>query len=258
LNSDYNNLYSIIIYPPTDGREGEMSKGLRVAAIIAGVIAVLALALTGAWLVFSRQAYPRERGTVSVPGLTAPVEILRDPYGVPHIYAENSHDLFFAQGYVHAQDRFWQMEFWRRIGAGRLSEYFGEATLGTDIYLRTVGFARIAEQEYETASPEIRAALDAYAEGVNAYISGRRPGQLGLEFALLSLQGIDVEVEPCTPVNTLTWAKIMAQDLGGNMDDELAAVDLVLAVGVEMAQDFRAGYVDNLPVIVPDEELEYI
>ena len=235
-----------------------MSKGLRVAAIIAGVIAVLALALTGAWLVFSRQAYPRERGTVSVPGLTAPVEILRDPYGVPHIYAENSHDLFFAQGYVHAQDRFWQMEFWRRIGAGRLSEYFGEATLGTDIYLRTVGFARIAEQEYEEATPEIRAVLEAYAEGVNAYISGRRPGQLGLEFALLSLQGIEIEVEPWTPVNTLTWAKIMAQDLGGNMDDELAAVDLVRAVGVDMAQDFRAGYVDNLPVIVPDEELEHL
>ena len=145
-----------------------MSRGLRVLLTILGVVAILALVLAGVWLFTSQRAFPRTSGTVNVPGLEAPVEIFRDPYGVPHIYAETPHDLFFAQGYVHAQDRFWQMEFSRRIGAGRLSEYFGEATVGTDTYLRTVGFARIAEQEYAEADDDMRAALDAYAAGVNA------------------------------------------------------------------------------------------
>ncbi|HEC22225.1 MAG TPA: penicillin acylase family protein [Chloroflexi bacterium] len=235
-----------------------MQKALRVTGIIVGVILVIALILGGVWLGISRRAYPRTRGTVELQGLTAPVEIYRDRYGVPHIYAQTAEDLFFAQGYVHAQDRYWQMEFWRRIGAGRLSEFFGEATLSSDIFLRTMGFARIAEQEYALADPETRRALEAYAAGVNAYTQSRRPAQLGLEFALLQWMGVEVEIEPWTPINTLTWAKVMAYDLGGNMEDEIRRVELIRAVGLDMAADLLPTYRDDMPYIVPDEELDYL
>ncbi len=232
-----------------------MSRGLKIAGIVIGVVLAVVLILWGVWLGISRRAWPQTNGTVRVEGLSAAVEIYRDRYGVPHIYAQTPEDLFFAQGYVHAQDRFWQMEFWRRIGAGRLSEYFGEATLSTDIYLRTMGFARIAEQEYAHADEETRRILEAYAAGVNAYIQTRQPAQLGLEFALLQLQGVDVHVEPWTPVNTLTWAKIMAQDLGGNYDAELLRVDLLRQVGVQGMLDLMPRYREGFPYIVSDEEL---
>ncbi len=235
-----------------------MSKGLKKGLIILGVLVALVLVLGAAWLAITRRSFPQTRGSVTLRGLSAPVEIYRDPYGVPHIYAQTTRDLFFAQGYVHAQDRFWQMEFWRRIGAGRLSEYFGEATLGTDMYLRTVGFARLAVQEFEQADPDMRQALEAYADGVNAYILNRPPARLALEFALLQLQGVEVQIEPWTPVNTLTWAKIMSQDLGGNMNDELYAVDLIRTVGLEQARDFVPPYRSDFPVIVPDAELDYL
>jgi penicillin amidase len=143
-----------------------------------------------------RKSHPKTDGTIKVEGLSAPVEIYRDEYGVPHIYADSMEDLFFAQGYVHAQDRFWQMEFWRRIGAGRVSELFGEDLLGVDIYLRTVGFKRIAEQEYPMLEEETQQFLEAYSAGVNGYILHHKPKDLGLEFTFLKLKGLEPEIEP--------------------------------------------------------------
>jgi penicillin amidase len=119
-----------------------------------------------------------------VPGLSQPVEIVRDEYGVAHIYAHNAEDLFFAEGYVHAQERFWQLEFRRRVGAGRLSEIFGETTLSTDKYLRHFGFHDLTEESYRALNDESRSIVDAYTAGINAYIGDREPSQLGLEFAL--------------------------------------------------------------------------
>lgn len=169
---------------------------------------------------------------LSAKGLQADVEVLRDRYGVPHIRAANMHDLYFAQGYVTAQDRFWQMDFWRRIGAGRLSEYFGKTTLGTDMYLRTVGFRRAAEQDYRAMDPDTHSVFDSYAEGVNAYISSRSPSALGFEYALLQLQGVKVSIEPWVAVDSVTWLKVMAQDLGGNMKRELYSLDLIQKMGL--------------------------
>jgi len=233
-----------------------MQRTLRTIGIILGVVLVLILIVAGVWQAVLRRAYPKVNGTVEIKGLSAPVDIYRDEYGIPHIYAQTTEDLFFAQGYVHAQDRFWQMEFWRRIGAGRLSEYFGEATLPSDIYLRTVGFAEIANQEYQAMDPESRKIVDAYSAGVNAYAQDRKPEQLGLEFALLKLQGIDVKIEPWTGVNSLTWAKVMSQDLGGNLDDELDRVQFIRAVGLDRAAELVPAYREDFPVIIPDEELE--
>ncbi|MGB9593038.1 MAG: penicillin acylase family protein, partial [Anaerolineae bacterium] len=110
-------------------------------------LVVLALVIGGGGMYLVRRNFPQTSGTLTVPGLQAEVRVLRDEWGIPHIYAQNNHDLFFAQGYVHAQDRMWQMEFWRRIGMGRLAEILGKSALESDKFLRTMGFARIAEEE---------------------------------------------------------------------------------------------------------------
>ncbi len=189
---------------------------------------------------------------------SAPVEIYWDKDGIPHIYADTMEDLLYAQGYVHAKDRFWQMEFWRRIGSGRLAEFFGDAVLGIDIYIRTVGFRRIAELEYAKLDGETRRFLDAYAAGVNAYILNRKPSRLGSEFRLLKLQGVEFEIEPWTPVNSLTWLKVMAEDAGGNMQKELYTIDIVRTVGIEMTKDYFPDYrYDEMPVIVDDSEITF-
>jgi penicillin G amidase len=109
-------------------------------------------------------------GTIELEGLNKPVEVLRDRWGVPHIYASSNHDLFFAQGFVHAQDRLWQMELDRRLASGRLSELFGETTLETDRSTRTLGFRRLGSADLMHSSESVRAMMAAYASGVNAFI----------------------------------------------------------------------------------------
>ena len=213
------------------------------------LLLVTTVVISGGFFLIRRN-FPAINGTINVAGLQAPVEIYRDSWGIPHIYASNSHDLFFAQGYVHAQDRFWQMEFWRRIGSGRLSEVLGKTTLEQDRFIRTIGWHRTAAQEWEQLDDEVRAVLEAYAEGVNAYISTRR-GRLGLEFTILGLTGVKFEPEPWSPLNTLTWAKVMAWDLGGNMDDELLRAHIAARLGTPAVSVLVPPYPDDYPVIVP-------
>jgi penicillin amidase len=235
-----------------------MKKGIRTIVIIASVIAGLCLIIGGVWLSVSHRPFPKTRGTINVEGLSAPVEIYRDIDGIPHIYADTMEDLFFAQGFVHAQDRFWQMEFYRRVGSGRLAELFGEAVLGVDIYIRTVGFRQIAETEFDMLDMEVKKLIEAYAAGVNAYISSRKPQSLGLEFTLLKLQGHELEVEPWTPVDTILWGKIMAEDLSSNMADELFAIDVIRAVGLELADDFFPDYREKeMPYHISDGEFAF-
>ena len=229
-----------------------VKKVLITLGTVLAVIAIVILAIL--WTVHA--SFPQTRGTLTAQGLDAAVEVLRDRNGVPHIRATTMHDLYFAQGYVTAQDRFWQMDFWRRIGAGRLSEIFGKSTLGTDMYLRTVGFRRIAEQEYRTMDPDTKTIFDSYAQGVNAYVLGKPPRKLGLEYVLLRLQGVPVVIEPWTTPDSLTWLKIMAQDLGANMRRELYSIDLIQQVGLAMTRDFFGTYrYGEMPVIVSDSEM---
>ena len=151
--------------------------------------------------------------------------VLRDEHGIVQIYADNPHDLFLAQGYVHAQERLWQMEVWRHISAGRLSELFGKSTLDQDRFIRTLGWRQAAERDFATLSEGARAALDAYAEGVNAFIEEHQ-GSLGLAFVVTGIQtgtgGIGgYELEPWTALDSLAWQKVQAWQLGGNFDSEI-------------------------------------
>jgi penicillin amidase len=222
----------------------------RVLLVLLVIVMVGGLTGVGYGLFTVRRAWPQIDGTVRVDGLWAEVTVIRDGWGIPHIYASNSHDLFFAQGYVHAQDRFWQMEFWRRIGSGRLSEILGRSALEDDRFIRTVGWHRTAAQELELLDDKTRAVLEAYAEGVNAYMSAR-PGQLGLELTILGLTGAEFGLKPWTPVDSLTWAKVLAWDLGGNLNQELLRAHIAAKLGTSAVGVLMPPYPDDYPVIVP-------
>jgi penicillin amidase len=191
-----------------------------------------------------RRPLPQVRGRMRLGGLYAPVEVLRDQLGVPHIYARRVEDAMFAHGFVHAQDRFWQMELNRRVGRGRLAELFGEIALGTDQLIRTIGLPRAAEKSLAATPPEIRALLDAYARGVNECLSlGKRP----LELTLLRH-----EPEPWQPLDSLAWAQMMAFTLSANWDTELLHAALVAKLGPERAARLRGELPSENPIVVPD------
>lgn len=233
------------------------AKVVRILSIILIVVTLVAVLGVGyVRLLLPRQSFPEIKGELQVAGLETPVDIYRDQLGVPHIYAENSHDLFFAQGYVHAQDRFWQMDFWRHIGSARLSEMFGEDQLDTDRFLRTLGWARVAEKELQTLDPDTKAIVEAYAEGVNAYLAEHKGASLSMEYAILGLLTRGYEPEPWTPLNTLTWAKVMAWDLGGNMDGEIDRAILFGVMNQSQIEDLYPAYPeDKHPLIVPEFDL---
>jgi penicillin amidase len=215
----------------------------KLAIFLLGVIA-FAVALLASLRAFLRRFLPQTGGSVRVAGLHGPVEIVRDRWGVPHIYAGDEDDLFFAQGYVHAQDRLWQMELQRRMGAGRLSEVLGEVTLEVDRFVRTLGLNRAAEDEWPTLPGETRRALEAYAAGVNAYIR-QRPGQWSLEFTLLRFQP-----QPWRPVDSLYWAKFMALTLSGNWASEVLRARLAVKLGADLAADLEPAYPADNPTVV--------
>lgn len=164
--------------------------------LVALLVVATVVGVFGFFLV--RRSFPPVDGELQVRGLDQAVEIIRDVDGVPHIYASTGHDLFFAQGYAHAQDRFWQMDFWRHIGSGRLSEMFGDSQVETDMFLRSLDFVGLAKRELESMAPEFGKILTAYADGVNAYLEGRGPSQVSFEYAILPLQNSGYEIEPWT------------------------------------------------------------
>jgi penicillin amidase len=217
--------------------EEKMKRLTRIVIIILGIIVVLAIVASivagGGAYYATRKSFPETDGSMTVQGLQDEVHIYRDEYGIPHIYANNQDDLFFAQGYAHAQDRFWQMEFWRHIGQGRLSEIAGEATVDNDKFIRTVGFHRMEETAvsyYEQEQPEFMGILDAYSAGVNAYINENRD-DLSVHFDILGLVKEPWEIEPWTPVNTVSWGVAMSYDLGGNMAGEINRASLIQELG---------------------------
>ncbi|MFM7148006.1 MAG: penicillin acylase family protein, partial [Actinomycetales bacterium] len=189
-----------------------------------------------------RASYPQLAGQVRAAGLMSPVEVIRDERGIPQIYASSVEDLFFAQGYVHAQDRFWEMDVRRHITAGRLSEMFGPSQVPTDAFIRTLGWERIAEQELAQLSDRSRQILAAYAAGVNAYLIGRSGRELSLEYSVLALQNPDYRPEPWQPVHSVAWLKALAWDLRGNMEDEIYRSVMSASVGVDQTEELFPPY----------------
>lgn len=220
----------------------------------AGRVGVLLLALIvilagiSVWVV--RRAWTQVDGSIDVAGLTAPVEVTRDSWGVPHIYAQNEADLFFAQGYIHAQDRLWQLEMNRRVSQGTLSEIMGEQAINFDRYMRTLGLKRVAEQSWQEMDEETRSAFTAYANGVNAYISSHN-GRLPVEFTISG-----VKPAPWTPVDSLAWGNALALNMGLNAFTELLQARVVAEQGVEtLDQLFLFAVKDK--AIVPAEVDNY-
>src|ERR1051325_11720283 len=187
-------------------------KALWAGAIVAAVLSVAAAAA----YVYAKRSLPVLDGAVRVPGLSAPVEIVRDHDAVPHIFAATNLDGLYGLGYVHAQDRLWQMEFQRRIGAGRLCEIFGRVTLPQDRFLRTVGFARAARTAWASLPDRAKQQIDAYVAGINAFLATHHGSALPPEFTLLRF-----EPAPWTGTDVLAWAKMMAWDLSRNYSGEL-------------------------------------
>ena len=198
----------------------------------------------------AKQSFPQTDGEIKVDGLDGAVDIYRDNMGIPHIYATTTHDLFFAQGYTHAQDRFWQMDSWRHIGSGELSKMFGSGQVETDTFLRTLGWRQTAEAEWEELGPESRAILEAYTDGVNAYLKDHKGTALSLEYAVLGLLSPDYTIEDWTPIHSLTWGKAMAWDLRGNMGDEIERAVLLKTFTPEQVAQLFPGYPADHPVIV--------
>lgn len=206
-----------------------------------------------------RKRLPASKKRVSFQGIREEIHIYRDHLGVPHIYARNQQDLHFAQGYVHAQDRFWQMEFWRHIGSGRLSEILGSEAIKTDKLIRTVGWNRIAQRllaYYQVKAPEVLTFLDSYCAGVNAYLASKHK-HFPLDMALLRIVVGPWEIEPWTPLNSLTWGIVMADDLGENWHSELTRAELIRMLGETTVRRFFPSYPYACrPVIVPNPEIE--
>ncbi|MEU1216261.1 penicillin acylase family protein [Streptomyces sp. NPDC005790] len=198
------------------GRRARLFVIVLVLALVAGV------GYGAYWSVSTvRASYPQTTGSIELEGLSGDVDVKRDDYGIPQIYADTDSDLFRAQGFVQAQDRFWEMDVRRHMTSGRLSEMFGAGQVETDSFLRTLGWRKVAQKEYdEVLDEDTKKNLQAYAEGVNAYLDGKDGKDISVEYAALGLTN-DYKPTEWTPVDSVAWLKAMAWDLRGNMQDEI-------------------------------------
>ncbi len=195
----------------------------RFAALALALVVILSLAGTFAFLVY--RPLPTLDGDGRLIGLDERAEIVRDTYGVPHIFANTTHDLFFLQGYVTAQDRLFQLDLFRRTGRGRLSEVLGDAGLETDKFIRTIGLARAADLDAALLSDHARQVLTAYADGINKLLD-QRGDALPIEFVLLGYKP-----EPWSLTDSLVIMKLQAFDLATNYGTELARANVAARAG---------------------------
>ncbi len=219
--------------------------------ILAFLVVILLIGLLGA-VYFVKRPLPQLEGERELKGLHNQVNILRDQEGVPHIKASDTQDLFFAQGYVQAQDRMFQMDLSRRQASGRLSEVIGDAMLKNDKYFRTLGLRRAAEDSYEVYSPEAKEILQSFADGVNTYIKDKKAnGKWPIEFTFLGY-----EPEEWTPIDSLTIGKYMAFDLGGNWNSQAFRHYLLQSFPKEKAYELFPSYPAGAPVNITKDELD--
>jgi penicillin amidase len=223
-----------------------MKRAARTGLLAGAAGTGLAAARTAAaWHFLARRPLPRVEGTVELEGLEGRVRVRRDRWGVPHIEAEAAHDLYFAQGFVHGQDRLWQMDFYRRVVRGLVSEMAGPEGLPIDRLLRTLGVRRLAEREEASLDPRLRALLERFCAGVNAAAAAARARPF--EMQLLRLR-----FEPWRPVDILSLGKLLAFGLSTNWERELLRADMVRALGPELTAKLDPTYPAGNPVVTQE------
>lgn len=223
-----------------------MKRLLKRLFVLTLVLMVPAVAAGGWW--WARGSLPVLDGQVAYPGLLAPVEVLIDEHGVPAVYARDTDDAWFAAGVLHARDRLWQMELYRRVTLGRLSEVLGETTLEIDKRFLTLGLREAARAEWERATPPVRLALERYAAGVNAVAGSLVGRQRPLEFQVLGFMPA-----PWEPVDSLAVGRLLAWRLSENHQAELVRAALAGKFGVETALQLTGRYPANAPAVVSDQ-----
>jgi penicillin amidase len=230
-----------------------LSRLIQLALVLVTLAIVVVMVFGG---ITTQRGWPQTTGQITIDGLHGPVTVNRDRYGIIQITAGDQHDLFMAQGYAHAQERMWQMEISRRIGAGRLAELFGKSQVDTDRYIRTLGWRVAAARDLGAMSPNAIAILTAYADGVNAWINEHN-GRLSTPFVVAGLLsgsgGVGgITLEPWTPLDTATWQKVQAWSLGDNVDTEIFRLlaDDRLGSAAKTDELFPA-YDPAAPVITP-------
>lgn len=191
-----------------------------------------------------KKALPQIDGKIDVKGLSAPVEIIRDKWGIPHIFATDEKDVIFAQGFVHAQDRLFQMELHRRIASGRISEFLGKAALDTDRATRTFGFYRLAKASLAAMDDNLKALMTAYADGVNAFLkhpASRLPPEYGL---------VKLKPEPWKIEDSVAFGQFMGWQLSGEWKMELPRFKASV-IGKEKLDELAPGYPAENPSVIP-------
>ena len=216
-------------------------KGIGIALLL------MLAALIAAFFWYRSASQPQIDGKLQLAGPGAAIDIVRDAQGVPHIYAQSAADAYFGLGFVHAQDRLWQMELNRRIPAGTMAEILGPNAEGTDRFLRTLGVRRNAEAILQNLAPDARAALDAYAKGVNAYLANRK-GPLPPEFLLTGAPA----PAPWQAVDSIGWQTMMSWDLGANWTQELLRMRLAQRLPLERINQFLPPYPGDAPLATQD------
>jgi len=217
---------------------------MKAKKILAGIAILLFLIAAGLLIfinIFAKKGLPDYNQNISIPGLEKAVTIYRDKYAVPHIYAENEHDLYLATGYVMAQDRMWQMDLIRRVSLGRLSEIFGEKMVKADKLFRTLSIPQKSKLVFDKASAELKGHLNAYAEGVNYYIREHN-GNFPLEFNVLGYAPDQWE-----PTHTLNLIGYMAWDLAGGWDNEIVIDNLTKKLGTALIKEITPGFDKHAP-----------
>jgi len=212
---------------------------------VLALLLLLVLAAAGAWI-WQRGSLPTTEGELALRGLKAPVTVTRDDWGIPTIRAENEADALFALGFVHAQDRLFQMDLTRRLGAGRLSQVMGQATVQVDRVMRTLNLYDVARSNLAYLSPEARAALDSYVAGVNAFIDTHQ-GPWPMEFYILSYRP-----EVWTAPDSLVWGRLMALQLSLNYGQELLRAQLLTMLTPEQIHQLFPAYPADAPVATKD------
>lgn len=224
-----------------------MKKKYKILIGILSILFFLIIALIIFGNIIIRKSWPKINGKITINGIQEPVEIIRDKFGVPQIYAKNYKDLLFSQGYVHAQDRLWQMEIDRRLCKGTFSEFIGSATIDLDRYMRTIGLYRGAVQSYEILDPTTKEYLNAYASGVNAFINSSK-NHLPIEYTIFGFKP-----EPWTPIDTIAWTNMLSLQMGLNFNLEILYAEVLSKLGIDRAKQLFPSPSENTPPIISSQ-----